>query len=91
MTNQATRIIIKAVGELAGEATRIDFDEYESGIEEHDDTSTTVSIDHSSLSKKEKIDYKTYKPKVVGDEWIVSETDLCMDWISITFFFDNIL
>lgn len=25
----------------------------------------------------EKIDYSTYKPKIVGNEWIISETDLC--------------
>ncbi|KAF8815023.1 hypothetical protein BYT27DRAFT_7217543 [Phlegmacium glaucopus] len=44
--------------------------------DEDDDTSTVMSIVRNPLPKKEEIDYKIYKPNVVGDDWIVSETDL---------------
>lgn len=87
VTNQATRIIVRAIGELASEAGRVDADEDKSGMEEEEeenDTSTTISVVHNLPFKKEEIDYKIYKPNVVGDDWIVSETDLCTD-----FFFSN--
>ncbi|KAF8806685.1 putative hydantoinase/oxoprolinase [Phlegmacium glaucopus] len=79
VTNQATRIIVRAIGELAGETERVNLDGDGldgSGFEENDDTSTTPSVIHNPLPNKEEIDYKMYKPNVVGNDWIVSETDL---------------
>jgi hypothetical protein len=79
VTNQATRIIVRAIGELAGGAEQVNFDETLFVIDDDDDTSTATPIVHNPQSKKEEIDYKLYKPTVVSDEWIVSETDLCMN------------
>jgi hypothetical protein len=71
---------VRAIGELAGEAERVSFDEAGSGTEDDDNgPSTATSIVRNPLSKKEEIDYKLYKPNIVGDNWIVSDTDLCMD------------
>jgi len=92
VTNQATRIIVRAIGELAGETEGVNLDEddvHGSGFEEDDDTSTATSIFHNPRLKKEEIDYKLYKPNVVGDDWIVSETDLCM--ISTNFHMWNLV
>ena len=36
-------------------------------------------IVHNPQSKNEEIDHKLYKPTIVGGDWIVSETDLCMN------------
>ena len=79
VTNQATRFIVAAIGELAGGAEHVNFNEDLSGIDEDNDASTAAPIVHNPRSKNEQIDYKLYKPAVVGDDWIVSETDLCMD------------
>jgi hypothetical protein len=78
VTNQATRFIVRAIGELAGGADQIKLDENLFGIDDDDDTFTATPIVHNPQFKKEEIDYKLYKPTVVGDDWIVSETDLCM-------------
>jgi hypothetical protein len=79
VTNQATRFIVRAIGELAGGAEDVNFDEDLFGIDEDDDTSAAMTIVHNQHPKNEEIDYKLYKPNVVGDDWIVSETDLCMN------------
>jgi hypothetical protein len=80
VTNQATRFIVRAAGELAVGAEQVNSDEIPFGIDDDDnDTSTATPIVHNPQSKKEEIDYKLYKPTVVGDDWIVSETDLCMN------------
>ena len=76
VTNQATRIIVRAVGEL-------DFDAHESFSafdpefdgEEGDELQTESIINPPSTT--EKVDYTTYKPHIAGNEWILSETDLC--------------
>ena len=78
MTNQATRFIVRAIGELAGGAEEVNLNENLLGIDDDDDTFTATPIVHNPQFKKEEIDYKLYKPTVVGDDWIVSETDLCM-------------
>ena len=79
MTNQATRFIVRAIGELAGGAEEVNLDhENLLGIDDDDDTFTATPIVHNPQFKKKEIDYKLYKPTVVGDDWIVSETDLCM-------------
>ena len=82
MTNQATRFIVTAVGELAGGAEQVNFDENLLEVDDNDDnkdTSSAPPIVHNLQPKKEEIDYKLYKPNVVGDDWNVSETDLCMN------------
>ena len=80
MTNQATRFIVRAIGELAGGAEHVNFDEDLFGIDDDDDTFTATPIVHNSQAKNEEVDYKLYKPTVVGNVWIVSETDLCMNF-----------
>jgi hypothetical protein len=85
VTNQATRFIVRAIGELAlaGGTEQDNFDENLFGNDDDDDddevSSTATPIVHNPQSKKEEIDYKLYKPTVVGNDWIVSETDLCID------------
>ena len=82
MTNQATRFIVRAIGELAGGAEHVNFDEkLVFGTDDGDDcdTSTATPIVHNPQSKNEEIDHKLYKPTIVGGDWIVSETDLCMN------------
>ena len=81
VTNQATRFIVRAIGELAEGAEHVDSDKnlFGNDEDEDEDISTATPTVHNSQSKNEKIDYKLYKPTVVGDDWIVSETDLCMN------------
>lgn len=87
VTNQATRIIVRAVGELAAEDSSamevyISSDDSDVLDEEYtapqdEETSTTASIAHHTPSVQEAIDYATYRPRIDGDKWILSETDLC--------------
>ncbi|KAF8914962.1 DUF917-domain-containing protein [Mucidula mucida] len=83
VTNQATRIIIKAIGEL-GAPQEGQF-KAASPLTISDDQSPTpedvfVEPIHDALaaaaSAVERIDYETYKPSVVDKIWDLSETDL---------------
>ena len=62
MTNQATRFIVRAIGELAGGVEHVNFDEKLFGTDDGDDcdTSTATPIVHNPQSKNEEIDYKLY-------------------------------
>ncbi|KAF8957579.1 DUF917-domain-containing protein [Flammula alnicola] len=62
VTNQATRIIVRAVGELGQGQERAVLADLEPII--HNPT------------PRDRIDYTTYRPNIVGKEWILSETDL---------------
>ncbi|KAF7330338.1 DUF917-domain-containing protein [Mycena venus] len=76
VTNQATRIIVKAIGELgipseswlpkADTAIHTDVEEPE----------TTQEIVLAGNDGATGIDYQSYRPKIVDNEWILSETDL---------------
>ena len=76
VTNQATRIIVRAVGELDFDAheSLSDFDP-ESDDDGGDGLQTESTINPPTII--EKIDYTTYRPRISGNEWILSETDLC--------------
>ena len=67
MTNQATRFIVRAIGELAGGVEHVNFDEDLFGIDDDDDKFTATPIVHNPQSKNEEIDYRLYKPTVVAD------------------------
>ncbi|KAK7032883.1 hypothetical protein R3P38DRAFT_2618769 [Favolaschia claudopus] len=78
VTNQATRIIVKAIGDLA---IRDEYnvpqtinDEYQVIEDETTEAPQEIIPDWSDGSQG--IDYQSYRPEIVGDEWIVSETDL---------------
>jgi len=43
--------------------------EFEEDIQE-------VPKEGADVDSTVKVDYESYKPKIVGDEWILSETDL---------------
>jgi hypothetical protein len=78
VTNQATRIIVRAVGEL-GISTRswlpkVDI-AYHADVEEEAEPPQQTILDGGDGATG--INYQTYIPKIVGDEWILSETDLC--------------
>jgi hypothetical protein len=81
VTNQATRIIVRAVGELGqdGSITSKTLLDVDSGLEElnaGDDEAEADPVIHVP-APKELIDYVNYKPKIEGKEWVLSETDLC--------------
>lgn len=80
----AVRVIVKAVGELGSE--RIDQRDEEGenkgngagefrGEDEHQGSIISGGTGGEEI---EAIDYEVYTPKVVGDEWMISETDLRM-------------
>jgi hypothetical protein len=78
VTNQATRIIIKAIGELGipNEPWLPKADSIEhADMEEDPDSMQQIILEGSDGAKE--IDYQSYRPKIVGNEWILSETDLC--------------
>ncbi|KAJ6577349.1 Hydantoinase/oxoprolinase [Mycena capillaripes] len=77
VTNQATRIIVKAIGELgiSNEPWLPKVDAaYHVDAEEEAEPKQDIILDGSDGAKG--IDYLSYRPKIVGTEWILSETDL---------------
>jgi hypothetical protein len=78
VTNQATRIIVRAVGELSQESGLVAFDDTASqAIDEDEENEPELEPVVNTPTPQERIDYATYKPTIVGKEWILSETDLC--------------
>ena len=78
VTNQATRIIVRAVGELSQESGVVAFDDTASqAIEEDEGDEQELEAVVHTPTPQEWIDYRTYKPTVIGKEWILSDTDLC--------------
>uniref|UniRef100_A0A8H8CPV3 Hydantoinase n=1 Tax=Psilocybe cubensis TaxID=181762 RepID=A0A8H8CPV3_PSICU len=79
VTNQATRIIVRAVGELKDDeqvlSSSLDASE-EHGEDCDDNDGDNEAIINTPIIQ-EKVDYTTYKPKIVDNKWILSETDLC--------------
>lgn len=78
MTNQATRIIVKAAGDLAPEsvaAVTSPDNELDSADEsDNKEGEKTVLIDESD---DERVDIETYKPAIGHDRsWSLSEFDL---------------
>ncbi|KAF7375145.1 DUF917-domain-containing protein [Mycena sanguinolenta] len=77
VTNQTTRIIVKAIGELGipKEAIlpKVD-DEYQTNDEEETEAAQEITLAGSDGEKG--IDYQSYKPKIVDNQWILNETDL---------------
>ncbi|KAJ7722729.1 hydantoinase/oxoprolinase [Mycena maculata] len=75
VTNQATRIIVRAVGELGiresqmPPVNRADHPEVE-----EPELPQEIVLDGGDGAAP--IDYQSYRPKIVGNEWILSETDL---------------
>ncbi|KAF4620352.1 hypothetical protein D9613_001202 [Agrocybe pediades] len=72
VTNQATRIIVRAVGDLDFSST---VGMALEDVEEIEDEAQPNSIINPP-SAKEEVDFTTYRPNIVGKEWILSETDL---------------
>ncbi|KAJ7284699.1 hydantoinase/oxoprolinase [Mycena rebaudengoi] len=76
VTNQATRIIVRAVGELgipadlSFKADDIQLDDAEGDVE------GTQKVFLEGADGRAGIDYQAYKPHIEGDEWILTETDL---------------
>ncbi|KAJ6570225.1 hydantoinase/oxoprolinase [Mycena vulgaris] len=77
VTNQATRIIVRAVGELGipDESSALKPDiAYHSDLEEEPESTQEIILDGSDGATG--IDYQSYRPEIVGNDWILSETDL---------------
>lgn len=79
VTNQATRIIVKAVGELdtsvpaSGQSGATD-----SELEVEEISIADPQLGQPVLQEESPyIDYESYKPTIIENEWILSETDLC--------------
>ncbi|KAF9481135.1 DUF917-domain-containing protein [Pholiota conissans] len=80
VTNQATRIIVRAVGELGqdgkdDQTTASGTDSQEEELDKEGDEAEADPIIHTPMPK-EPIDYVNYRPKIEGKEWVLSETDL---------------
>ncbi|KAF8182301.1 Hydantoinase/oxoprolinase [Pholiota molesta] len=71
VTNQATRIIVRAVGEL-GQDGSITSKTFWMWIDDEAEADPVIRVP----APKELIDYVNYKPKIEGKEWVLSETDL---------------
>ncbi|KAJ7352476.1 Hydantoinase/oxoprolinase [Mycena albidolilacea] len=77
VTNQATRIIVKAIGELGvpSDYTPPEINTvYQSDLEEEPEPTQETILPGSDGATG--IDYLSYRPKIVDNEWILSETDL---------------
>ncbi|KAJ7746610.1 hydantoinase/oxoprolinase [Mycena metata] len=77
VTNQATRIIVKAIGELGipeePSPPKVDVESYADTPEELEEVQQIIlEGDDGSAG----IDYQLYRPNIEGNEWILSETDL---------------
>ncbi|KAF8964893.1 hypothetical protein BDZ97DRAFT_1918596 [Flammula alnicola] len=82
VTYQATRIIVRAIGELGqGQEREVPSeprsDDPEEDMEDKDDEerADVEPIIHNP-TPRDRIDYTTYRPNIVGKKWILSETDL---------------
>ena len=77
VTNQATRFIVRAVGELTydGILPQLLSDAWSSQDDQQDEAEEESII--NEVTPEEKIDYTTYRPQIVGKEWVLTETDLC--------------
>ncbi|KAK0199608.1 Hydantoinase/oxoprolinase [Desarmillaria ectypa] len=81
VTNQATRIIVKAIGELGTpEDGKIVVpgasEDYQVDLLEEDKAEAAQDVLAEGAEIAEDIDYETYRPTIVDNEWIVTETDL---------------
>ncbi|KAF5322650.1 hypothetical protein D9619_002211 [Psilocybe cf. subviscida] len=84
VTNQATRIIVRAVGELDAEdsstmeASLSADDDFDIGgsLLQDEAIDSIISVSQGPSTFNEAIDYTNYKPKIDGDKWVLSETDL---------------
>lgn len=91
MTNQATRIVVKAVGELCipsetAQDNAVDFQAAAEDLEAEEERMEDF-LNNQTVGEEEvqgQIDYETYRPKVVGEEWILSEMDLCKLMLYLT-------
>ncbi|THU86391.1 hydantoinase/oxoprolinase [Dendrothele bispora CBS 962.96] len=79
VTNQATRIIIRAVGEIgvreSGSTTSFRFERSQEQVVEETETVQQV-LEEGADGGNVKIDYDAYRPKIIDDEWHLTETDL---------------
>ncbi|KAG7087259.1 hypothetical protein E1B28_013239 [Marasmius oreades] len=83
VTNQATRLIVRAVGELGvPETVHVDLNVDEKGSaneaeqQVESDTEEISGPSNTPSKEEERIDYETYKPRIESDVWHLSETDL---------------
>ncbi|KAJ7116355.1 hydantoinase/oxoprolinase [Mycena epipterygia] len=75
VSNQATRIIVRAVGNLGIQNPQPKVEPaYPADVEEEPESAQPIILDGSDGAKG--MDYQSYRPKIVGNEWILSETDL---------------
>ncbi|KAK7437589.1 hypothetical protein VKT23_018487 [Stygiomarasmius scandens] len=84
VTNQATRLIVRAVGEIgiprdpkSAYQIQDSFSRTGGDVEnESEEDVQEVLKEGAGVDSTVKVDYESYRPKIVGDEWILSETDL---------------
>ncbi|KAL0061493.1 hypothetical protein AAF712_011716 [Marasmius tenuissimus] len=85
VTNQATRIIVRVVGEIGDttgtaddQKSGTDEGDIESEVEEakEEEEKSVETPAEQALEEEEKIDYETYRPTIKDDVWYLTETDL---------------
>jgi hypothetical protein len=80
IANGAMRVVVKAVGELGLERIEDKEDDVEEKESAEDEGVYEGSVqpqfetEHGGAA--EEVDYENYKPQVIGEEWVLSETDL---------------
>ncbi|CAA7263047.1 unnamed protein product [Cyclocybe aegerita] len=75
VTNQATRIVVRAVGELSQDTLPQLPSTTSEIFEDEKEQENREAIIHKPVVQ-DQVDYATYRPKIVDDLWILSETDL---------------
>ncbi|TFK65188.1 DUF917-domain-containing protein [Pluteus cervinus] len=77
VTNQATRIIVRAVGQLASAVTHLKADSDDTEDEHLSDSNEGTHQFVEPISRTpEQVDYIHYRPAIKGHIWNVSEVDL---------------
>lgn len=89
VANGAMRVVVGVVGEVGVgvDAVREEDEEGDEGDEvggEEEGRGYEGSVPSlgRELVQEVEVDYESYRPKVVGDEWILSETDLCKSLVT---------
>jgi hypothetical protein len=88
VTNQATRIVVRAIGELGSSQDASSVGNIPLDAEDILSTEEEPSKEPLHLPLKQMLgstDYSTYRPTIVGNEWILTETDLCKIEISLKY------
>ena len=83
---------MRAIGELGSSQDASSVDEVPLDAEDIFSTEEVPSKDPLHLPPKQTLEttaYSTYRPTIVGNEWILTETDLCKTMILLKYWADH--